>query len=93
MDVREREGDEFDVQSHASLKCLMHWANTAHRYTRQRDHKGFKVVPDEIPPLEVLYAQRITELPVEKAQPDDVLDAADAADAAPAAAAAAAAAA
>ena len=88
--MREREGDEFDVQSHATLKCLMHWANAAHRFTRQRDHKGFEMDPDDIPPLEVLYAQRITELPVEAAQPDDVLDAADVADAAPAAAAAAA---
>ena len=55
------------------LLSLMHWANCALYFERQRTHIAYTVEIDEAPPLHVIIAQQIYDEPGD-AIPDSILD-------------------
>ena len=64
----------FDVESDRVLLLLQHWADQAHKYSRQRHHVGWTPNESSLPPMEVLAAQSSIETPAARPQTDRELD-------------------
>ena len=64
----------FNTESDRVLCILQHWANQAHKYSRQRHHVGWTPDESSVPPMEVLAAQSDIQKPAVKPQADRELD-------------------
>jgi len=64
----------FDAESDRVLCILQHWANQAHKYSRQRHHVAWTPDESSLPPMEVLAAQSNIHGPAERLATDGELD-------------------
>ena len=65
---------DWDTGSERTLLMLMHWANCARDYDRQRGHMGLHLCEGEHPPAEAMEAAKIKLRPLARVPTDVELD-------------------
>ena len=69
-----RSGEHWEAASNRALRLLRHWCNQCFLADRQRDHVAWRPVEDEVPPDDVIEAQRVDTMPGGAVRTDVELD-------------------